>query len=422
VPETRDASVSSIADRRGPAECAWKYFLPHLVLESTGRLNPQLMPAVYYATPGQNRDEIRRRSLGSMATFHALISKSPLFHSIKSEAQPTSTVNTPGHRLTDFYVHSTQLFTDSYLDKTGTVAFNWVQLQPLDEVVAKTPSSLQVGNVVSPSFFAIPPTAATPADPLFDKADVLCRESIEKMQRRFVASAGAANQKPVAALNVRSHERELQALALGAAVGESAVKTVDPGKYTLGVDLELRIADRPYAPNVALVPVGAMLPIEARVLASQMRHMTPNESPSSVLSMFNTADNVEFVRQSTQNEDVADGHAMARLCDNAKLVGEQRARVTAIEKAVTAMFADRPWVDSDNQGSLHLHTFFFRPHDLVNDDGVHGVPAELKRFRDDGLVHTARFYVEAPTKNFKYAVIQVLCKEPANIDDELANE
>jgi hypothetical protein len=413
VPQTADANVSPIADRKGPTDCAWKYFLPHMVLESTGRMNPLPMPAVYYATPGDSREAIRRRSLASMASFHALIAQSPLFHSIQSEAQPTSTVNTPGQRLTDFYIQSTQAFTDAYLDKTGAAAFNWVQLQPIDEALPAE----------SPFFARLSSNEQVKPDPLFEKGDALSRENIENITTRFVHSAGlasAAPKSPAEALSTLDHTKVLHAMAIGAVVGESSVKHVDPAKLTLGVDLELRIADRPFAPNVGLVPIGALTPLEARALASQMRHLPPDEAPSRKLSMFATGENVEFVRQSMDNLDETSPTAMARLCDHPKLVEDQRRRVAAITDATNDLFIDRPWLTDAKEiakDNLHLHSFFFKPHDLVNDNAVTGVANELKRFKESGLVHTARFYVEHPTQNHKTCVLQVLCTEPADSKD-----
>lgn len=418
VPQTSDAKVSPVAEESGPA---WKFFLPSMVLEGTGRMNPLLMPAAYYATPGQNRDAIRHRSLNSMASFHELISKSPLFASLQSEAQPSSTVNTPGHRLTEFYVQATQMFTDEYLESTGAVAFNWVQLMPLSEAVES-----------SSSFFALPPNEKTVPDPLFENADTLCRERIDVIQSRFVKSAAVKSnaKSPAAALSIDNHESELQALAVGAAVtgemsNEYRMKTIDPSKYTSGVDLELRVADRPYAPNIALVPIGSMLPLEARVLASQMRQLTPDEQPSRSLSMFATGPNVEFVRQSNSNLDEADASAMARLVDHPKLVAEQRARVAGLQRAVTHTFIDRPWIEGgttvhtvDGALELNLQTFFFRPHDLISDNAVPAVANELKRLRDANLIYTARFYVSEPTQNFKLAALQLLCVPPSDVHED----
>jgi len=404
VPQTRDASVSPIFNRNGPADRAWKYRLPHLVLESTGLLNPMTMPAVYYACDGENRDSIRKRSLGAMATFHTLIANSPLFHSLKSEAQPTSTVNTPGQRITEFYVQSTQAFTDEYLDKTGAVAFNWIQLGP--------PTSPIVSAAVAAE-------QSTP-DPLFEKSDVLTAEKIKHSQTRFMHTAGittsATAKNAAVAFSIEDHEKELQTLAVGALVGEGSVKSVDPTKLTIGVDLEARIQDRPYASNVALIPIGAMTPIEARVLASQMRQLPPDEPPSRQLSMFATGADVEFVRQSLEDLNKADAQAMARLCSNKKLVDEQRARVAGIGNVVTKLFADRPWLNADEalEENLHLQTFYFRPHELVSDSAIPGVYNELSRFRESGIIYTARFYVEEATQNFKTAVIQLLCKEPSD--------
>jgi hypothetical protein len=411
VPQTRDAAVSPLAAAADavhnvPACGGWEYYLPHLVLEGTGRLNPLLMPEAYYATPGEHRDAIRQRSLGAMATFHALIS-SPLFHSLQSEAQPTATVNTPGYRLTDFYVQSTQVFTDAYLDKTGTASFNWVQLGPS----ASPLTSLEHAD-------------AEGADPLFERSDALSAERVEKAVHSFTHSAAVAEatvtSNAAKALSIANHELELQTLAVGSLVGEAGVTRVDAALLTLGVDLEQRIQDRPYAANVALVPVGALTPLEARILDAQMRQLSPDEPPSGRLSMFAAAvGEVEFVRQSQTNPLEATPDAVARLCAEPTLVAAQRKRVAALDAGVRELFADRPWLgDAEAHAEgLHLHTFFFRPHELVSDNGATAVKAELQRMRTTGLVHVARFYVEEPTLHFKTCVLQVLAKEPLGSKD-----
>lgn len=395
VPETKDDNA--VKNVGAP----WRYFVPHLVLEGTGRINPLFMPSAYYATPGQDRDALRRADLASMRTHHALIANSPVFHGMQSEAQPTSTVNTPHERTTSFYVQSTQSFTDEFLDSTGCVAFNWFQLKA-DE-----------------------PVHEQSVDPLFAREDALSAKNLRTAAANFVHSAAADAAKPksaVEALNGVNHADLLDTLAVGALVGENEPLEFDPSHLTLGVDLEQRLMDRPYASNIALLPTANIEPMEAKALASQLRQCYPDEKPSSRLSNFATdpALPIAFVRESPQNRDVADPRAMAKLVLNEKLVTEQRRYVQQTVAGVRQLFVNEPWLGrkAAEKRSLNLQTFYLSPADITNERAPAMILNEVARFKQAGVVKTARAYVEEPTQHFQTLVIQMLCVEAQSNDDK----
>lgn len=376
----------------------WRYFVPHMVLEGTGRINPLFMPSAYYAVPGQKRDALRRADLAHMRTHHALISNSPVFHGMQSEAQPTNTVNTPHERMTAFYVQSTQCFTDEFLHSTGCVAFNWFQLRPDAPVHEQT------------------------VDPLFDKEDALSADKIKMAEAAFVNSAAADLSKPRTAaetFNGVDHVGALKTLAVGALVGENIDMTCfEPAKFTLGVDLEQRLLDRPYASNIALLPVGTVEPLEAKAIASQLRQVCPAEKPSSRLRNFATdpALPIAYVRQSLHNENETDARAMARLVHNEKLVSEQRKYVSDVLTGVRNLFVNEPWLGraAAAKRSLNLQTFYVSPCDLTSERAPSLIVNEVARFKQAGVVKMARAYVEEPTQNFQTLVLQLLCVEAEN--------
>lgn len=417
-PETADATHSKVMKtlEQGCAanDALWKYQLSHFVLEGTGRINPRFMPGAYYCAEGQDRNAVRRAELAHLRTFHALISTSPVMHSMQSEAQPTSTVNTPFERLTDFYVQSTQMFSTAFLQDTGVVAFEWVQLKPGERAVDKQ------------------------VDPLFAKTDALKPENIDAIKSRYeYVSSGDKPPPPsqqqqqqqqkrnvllsAAADDTKKEMREVAALV---GVGAPGVATkVEPKKMSIGVDLEQRILDRPMADNIALRPIGALTRVEAMALASQMRQVCPAEKPSSKLSMFprstaNPATSV-MARQSIKEPNKTEPTAMARLVFNKKLARDQRQRLDYIETHVSERFASIPWLSRKAcaRKALNLQTFFFAPHDLVDDKAPVRVVDEVLKLQQAGIVHSARFYVEEAVENFKTAVLQLQCHEVMTQND-----
>lgn len=395
VPDQKlSATPTTLSGTKETFDAPWRYFPPHLVVEGTGRINPLFMPSAYYAAPGEDRDRLRRADLASMRTKHALIATSTIFQGMQSEAQPTSTVNTPGERLTSFYIQATQCFTDEFLDSTGVLCFNWVRTKPDSTLEESEP------------------------DPLFAKGDALTPYKIEQAEANFVHSEAAKSARPkhsAEAFGGVDHAVRAKTLAIGSLVGEGIDPDTVPSELTFGVDLATRIMDRPYAENIGLMPVAGMERVEAKAVASQIRQVYPAEKPSSRLRNFATDPNkpIAYVRVSTSNKNATDPEATARLVCNEKLVGEQRQYVEQVERGVQQLFASEPWLTRKEAAkrSLNLQTFFLSPCDLVNARSPAVLVNEVARFKQSGVVSRARVMLQEPTQNFPTIVLQMLCRE-----------
>jgi len=398
----------------------WTAYLPHLVLEGTGRIDPLIMPRVAYAV-SSNADSVRVEELNYQRTLHTLISSSPLFKSLQSEARAAFTVHVPNTRLTSFYRQSTQVSTDRFLSSSGGVAsFNWVRTHAVDEAElndSHDPLYEQVHAKLSPV------TIARAAVDSVKSAALQSKPAVKLSGGSFAHVSGELDELERQLNSVQiSDEAKLLANMSGlspaiintAHGSADAATLVNPSQLTLGVDLEERIA-WPVSNRIALVPSARLSETGALALRTYQRHLPSFVVPSKKLPTLGTADSlkVAFVRLDADTGSVASNNT-ARLVQNDAAVDAQRGYIKSIAEHTRTLFADSPWMHRDDvrASGLTMLTFFFKPHDVVNEKVSTKICSELTRFKSSGLIKTADFYVEEPTQHIQNAVLRLICVPP----------
>ena len=418
---------------------AWTAYLPHMVLEGTGRIDPLVAPRVSYVING-DRNAVRLQELRYQRTLHALL-QSKVFHSMESEARQAMTVHVPNTRFTSFYRQSTQMFTDKFLSSSGGIAsFSWVRTHPIDERLindSHDPNQEALAALNSNSIHL--KTKQLHGKIIAAAAAHRSEHSAKIAQQRIEHTGGGVfskwenpsskqqqQQQQHMAKNVAISSASEEAVVLGDMVGlktlvtdqkHDAATMVDPKNLTLGIDLEERVA-WPIPSQIALVPGARLSVTGAYTLRTFQRHLPAFVIPSKKLPMLGTAEKYKAIAGIVRLADAQTGEvsstATARLVLNQKAVQDQRRYIFAIANKTKSLFADRPWLSREDalKQDLTLVTMFFKPYDITNENVVEAIGSDLQSYRDNGVIYTADFYVEEPTQHIQNGVLRVLCVAP----------
>jgi hypothetical protein len=397
----------------------WQAWVPHLVVEGTGRIESLMLPRVAYtigdaaAKQAVVDETLKRKELiGSLLTPDSTFSKMQMVR----EAQDASLV--PNKRVTKFYRDATHAFTAAYADSLGVIDFVWAQKGPR----VPAPASIGKLDAANPLFASLrclndtTSTIAAPAVSVGDDAPVDFAAWTESAApavsvgddapvdfAAWTESAAHHSAKQLVAPELDGMRIAMQLVTrhceehktLFAASADGAPKH----EYAYGAPLEDRIYT-PLLPAIALVPGPRLSARETRYIGEIMRHAPPVNTPG------------DWKQIQMMHEASIESRLVNNKDDEALAIKAESEKVDQLQASLRKALGTESGKDWPKRGShvgkWTLATFEFPTSALTQPGAVEAVTADVFSRYHDGKISFARLLTEEAMPYRRLAVLQLL--------------
>jgi hypothetical protein len=389
----------------------WNAWIPHLVVEGTGRIESLLLPPVAYKIgTAQEKQQVVNETIERKKLIGAILANDSIFSRMQMVREAADDTVVPNKRVTKFYRDATHAFTAVFADSLGVIDFIWSQKgqrvpasASMGALDAANPlfSSLRCLDSTSQVVAAAAP-AVEPAKSEVDFAkwnDQSSHHSAKVLLKQPVDGMQSAMQ-----LVAKHYEDHAQMFA-----AQNADKKHE---FSYGVPLEDRIYT-PLLPAVSLVPGPRLNARETRVIAEIMRHAPPINTPG------------DWEQIERMHEASIESRLVNEKDDEMAAIGQEATKVEQLQLSIRKALGTEQGKDWPKRGShigkWTLATFHFPTSALLQEGAVEAITSNVFKEYHAGRVSFARLLTEEPMPYRRFAVLQMMLN-PESVQAEAAKD